>query len=286
MAGSPRIYYCKGCQVMSVRLSWSSLRSWRECKQRVKLQRAGKRSKVEDARGYLPGTISDRVVRDWLQNPDRKPGEMVSMIPGQLEKSVSEASRVKWKSEDDKQRVIQDCIEAVTTVEPQLMKYVVPFEHEEDFSFSVPMLAASAGGGDPIPVTLNGFMDILVKAGGDKYFIFDLKQTRNNDYWKKTAGQMVFYALAVELQYGVQPLGAALLQPLAKPTVKPIEVGTEAMQALAADITQMANDIVNDDMPVRKDTKECTFCNVKMSCPKFAGTGTGRVSLGDPLILD
>lgn len=277
---------CEGCGTVNVRLSWSSLRSWKECKMRVKLQRAGKRSKVEDARGYLPGTISDRVVRDWLQDPDRQPGQMEKMIPAQLEKSVAEASRVKWKSLDDKQRVIQDCIEAVTIVEPQLLKFVTPFEHWEDFSFNAPMLAASANGGDPIPVVLNGFMDILVRGGEGQYFIFDLKQTRNNEYWKKTAGQMVFYALAVRLLYGVDPMGAALLQPLAKPTIKPIEIGSDAVEALAADITQMANDIVSDDMPMRKDTKECTFCNVKMSCPRFsAGTG-GRVSLGDPIVLD
>lgn len=52
---------------MVMRISWSQLRTHEECKQRGFLQRTGHKSVLDNQRVFFPGTVTDRVVRDWLQ---------------------------------------------------------------------------------------------------------------------------------------------------------------------------------------------------------------------------
>lgn len=256
----------------TLKISWSSLRTYVECKQKAKLTRTGHRLSLENQRNFLPGTITDRISRDWLKNPDRRPGEMLEMFEEYFEKSIAEAEEtgiVKWKGVEDKQKVRDDCIEAITNLEPILYKMVVPFEHWEDFKFEAPLLAARNGGGPPIHVTLNGYMDYLVRDQHGRMYVFDLKQTRNNDYWKKTEGQLVYYTVATELIFETKVTGVALIQPLASPRVRPVSISADARRALFQDITNMANDVVDDLMPPKKDSEGCAWCPVKHGCEKF-----------------
>jgi CRISPR/Cas system-associated exonuclease Cas4 (RecB family) len=279
---------CRRCGVDTLRLSWSSLRNYVECKQKSKLMRSGYRPSLQDQRNFLPGTISDRIVRDWLKDEQRSPGGMLEMLDEYFLRSVAEAEEsgvIKWKSVDDQQKVKDDCREALINVEPYLEKMVIPFEHWEDFKFEAPLHAARNGGGEPIHVTLNGYMDILVRDSLGQFFVFDLKQTRNNDYWRKTAGQMVYYSVATELIFGTKVTGAALLQPLATPRLKPIDITQQARVDLFRNITSMANDIENDEMPPKRDNDGCAWCDVRHACEKFKRKPGGRISLGTPTTL-
>lgn len=265
-----------------IRISWSSLRTWSECKQRAKLVRTGKRSKMENQRNFLPGNVTDRVVRRWLMDPDRKPGQMVEWVPEQLEIEIAAAKVIKWKHVGDKEEVLQDCLEAAKLIEEDLIEHVTGpgVEIYADYSFKAPFHAARAEGGDPLHVTLNGFMDILIKDKHGRWWIFDVKHTKDSSYWKKTQGQMSFYAMAVWLIHGKQPSGAFLLQPLASPRVKPVDIERDALKVLAQNITSMANDIDKDEMPPRDDTTLCGWCSVQHACVKFKRVeGSKRVSL-------
>lgn len=277
----------------TIRISWSSLRTYVECKQKAKLMRTGRKAALEDQRNFLPGTITDRISRDWLKDKDRQPGQMLLMLDEYFERAVAEAEEsgiVRWKSVDDREKVRADCAEAITNLEPILLEHVTPYWHDQDVKFEVPMHAARNGGGDPIHVTLNGYMDYLVHdEEHDRWYVFDLKQTRNADYWKKTQGQMVYYSVATELRYGGRVEGAALIQPLLpeKHRLKPIEIGPEARLALFRDITNMANDVVNDAMPPKDDTDGCAWCPVKHACEKFLPEpGTRRMRLPGGTGLD
>lgn len=275
----------------SIRISWSALRNWKDCKQRAKLVRTGKRHKLENERNFLPGNITDRVVRDFLKSGEFDKGTMADMVDDYLKKQVGEAKNIKWKGTKaaDLAEIKKDCIQAVNVMEPYLLKYVTPYEQYADYKFNAPMHAARNGGGDPIHVTLNGFMDILVRDDKGRWFVFDVKHTKDKDYYKKTGGQMVFYSTAVELIHGTAPTAAALLQPLVeKKPVQPIPTGEAARKELFLDITRMANDIYFDEMPPRADNTLCGWCNVQHACVKFQGEiderGRRRVPLGRPTL--
>ena len=280
----------------SVRISWSALRNYKDCKQRAKLIRTGKRAKLEDQRNFLPGNITDRVVRDWLKDEAREAGQMPDMVSDYLKKQIEDAKgQIKWKGtkEADQKQIEKDCIEAVTKIEPALLKFVTPFQHWADYKFEAPMHAARNGdltGEAPIHVTLNGFMDILVHdEKNDRWFVFDVKHTRDGQYYKKTAGQLAFYGLAVELIHGSPLAGAALFQPLVEKTpVKPLSVARSTVTDLALDITRMANDIVADEMPPRDDMTMCNWCSVQHACEKFKTTtdekGRRRIPLSRPAV--
>jgi hypothetical protein len=269
---------CKKCGQLTIRISWSQLRTHEECKQKGHLQRSRKRASVEDFRNFFPGTVTDRVVRDWLlEDPKSNLGRMPSMVADIMEREeelIREGrGSIQWKDIEDRQRVLADCIEAVTKIEPALEEYVLPYQYIPDFRFALPMDLPHPDGGFG-QIILNGAMDILVKDDQGQFQVWDVKHTKNNDYWRKTEGQLTFYDLAVGAGTGQGTTVTGLLQPLCDLPVKTFVISDDKRNQLRQRVMSMAQDLWNGDVAPRVDNRYCGYCAVKHACPKFAPTIT------------
>lgn len=261
---------------MTVRISWSGLRTHAECKQRSYLAREHHLATINDKRGYFPGSVSDRVVRNWLMNdPEHHLGEMPDMVTSVVDLVKTEwvdedQGVVRWKDSGDRAKVEAECREAVEKVEPYLIKYVLPFEYEADYSFEAPVELLHPRTGEPILVLLNGKMDILVRDARSDWMILDLKHTRDEGYWRKTVGQLSFYDLGIEVLYGRPAVMTALLQPLCTERLKRYKPSSQSRVELMTRIHAMAIDVTDGIKDVRPDTKLCGWCPTHHACEKFA----------------
>lgn len=258
-----------------------------ECHQKSFLQRTGKRPTLENLRNFFPGTVTDRVVRDWLSNnPEEHLGEMPGMVLETIireQKLIEESGkRVKWKDDSDRDQVIRECQEAVREIEPYLVKYVLPYDYDVDFKFSAPLKAQHPVTGEPEDIVLIGYMDIIVRRDDGSWYVFDVKHTKDEYYWKKTVGQLMFYDLAVDIMFESPTSGVGLMQPLCKEKLKPFTLTEEDRTYLLKQVLDMANDIwLNETTP--SPSPACSICSVKHACSVFKPVprkeGGKRVSL-------
>ena len=259
---------------MTLRISWSGLRTHNECKQKGMLQREYKQTPLQNTRNFFPGTVTDRVVRDWLSDdPENNPGIMKDMVVDVIEREkqeIDDGNRgvMLWKDSKDKDDVIEVCQTAVINIEDSLNKYVLPFDYQTDYHFQSSMDLPHPGGGTET-VILNGYMDIIVRDSKGRWAVWDVKHTKDNSYWKKTQGQLGFYDLAVNLETGSYTAMTGLLQPLCKEKVKPIKLTADSRSVMLSSITSMANDVWNKDEAPRTDNKFCYNCEVRHACSKF-----------------
>lgn len=270
---------------MVIRLSWSQLRTADECKQKRFLTVQGARKETRDQRLFLPGNVTDRVVRAWLKDKDRQPGQMPDMVSATLdavrEEILKKGERVAWKRDlSDRKNIERDCIEAVTNIEPTLLQHVTPFEFEADFRFDAPLMLPR--GDTKELIYLIGYMDILVRGDDGQIRVFDVKHTRDTSYWRKTVGQLTFYDLAVQLLFKRKTSETALLQPLCAKQVYPYLVTDDARRQMYQRIIRVANDIWNNDNTPNISNEFCGNCDVRNACTKFAPVlrdGKKRVSI-------
>ncbi len=272
---------------MTLYISWSALRSHETCKQQGFLKRSGHRAPLQDTRNYFPGTVTDRVVRDWLtigdpaNNLGAMPGMVSEIMDREKEQIATDGGVMKWRDKGDRAKIEKDCIEAVTKIEPALLKFVVPFEYQADFSFKAPLKLPHPRGGSET-VMLNGYMDIIVKDSKGRWWIWDVKHTRDGSYWRKTVGQLSFYDFATKLMFGDWSFRTGLLQPLCPKPVFPYVVDNETRAQLMQRVAGMAWDVWSGDKTPRTDNKECGYCDVRHACSKFAPVQDGanrRISL-------
>lgn len=262
-------------------ISWSSLRTHEECKQKGMLKRRGKRNTLSDTRGFFPGTVVDRVTRDWLMNdPENNLGAMVDMVEPIIEREktlISEKGEVmRWKDPGDKDTVIKDCIQAVKIIEKDLIEKVLPFDYQPDFGFKAPLLLPHPDGSTEM-VILNGFMDILVHdPAKDSWRVYDVKMTRDESYWRKTVGQLSFYDLVCLVLFGQVTDEVALLQPMCKQTVKDYPLTDNIRSQLAARITRMADEVWRENYTPKVGMANCAYCEVKHACTKFKPVNDGK----------
>ncbi len=260
---------------MTIRLSWSGLRTHEECKQRSHLARTHKLATLDNKRGYFPGSVTDRVVRRWLEeDPQSNIGTMPSLVEETMAKVKQEwieeeQGVVRMKDSGDKAKIIAECSEAVAKIEPYLLKYVVPYDYQPDFHFEAPVRFTHPRTGDDIAVLLNGYMDILVRDDKGRWWVWDVKHTRDNGYWRKTIAQLGFYDLAVELQFGQPTAQTGLMQPLCKERIKGYRPSVESRTQLLTRIHAMAIDIADNVQTPRPDTKLCGWCPTRHACVKF-----------------
>lgn len=263
-----------------MRVSWSSLKTWEECRQKGTLMRAGKKAKVTDIRNFFPGRVTDRVVRYWLeQDPRGNLGRMPSMVKSVIEAELGEASSngelVDWKHRTDRDDVEKACIRAVENIEPALQRYVLPYTWQVDFGFKTPVLMRAPWGMDR--VLLNGYMDIIVHdLGTDSWRIYDVKHTENKDYWKGSFGQLVFYGLENQIRTGKIPLEVGFFQPLVKESVKRFQIDETHLNALSGRIQSMVDEAWRGEDHPRTSPGQCTFCEVKHACKKFVPVQDGK----------
>lgn len=266
---------CAVCGRVTLRVSWSSLKVHDECKQKSFRQRTGNRASMADRRVFFPGNVTDRVVRDWLlEGPE--PGSMPSMVERIMDREFQvahdEGGKILWKNKDDRADVLRDCTTAVTKIEPLLVKYVLPFDYQADYSFRAPLEVPHPNGGYE-RITLIGKMDIIVRDGDGRYSVFDVKHTKDNGYWRKTIGQLSFYDFAVQIMFEQPTRITALFQPLCDEIVMPMQSSDQSRGELMQRVAGMARDIWTDDNTPRSDTKFCFNCDVKHVCSKFTPVG-------------
>jgi hypothetical protein len=269
-----RISRCDECGRLLLRVSWSGVRTHMECKQRGALMRQGKRLQISDSRNFFPGNIVDRVVRDWLSgDPYANAGRMQLMveptIDRELERIKARGGSMKWKSEEDREIVLRDCIEAVTNLEPLLEQEVLPYEYDVDFRFQAPLAMPDLDGGIAY-ITLTGAMDIIVRTDDGKYRVWDVKMTRDDQYWRKTVGQLAFYDLACFALFEQETDKVGLLQPMCRQPVFEYALDDSRRSVILQQVIEMCQDIwMGDDEPTGSGYA-CTVCDVKHACTKFA----------------
>lgn len=262
---------------MTQYISWSALRTWSECRQRNMLNKSGRRAPMHNQRVFFPGTVVDRVVRDWLEeDPYNNMGMMPEMVESTVirEKGIIEEGGgvMLWKDGQDHSQTIKDCIEAVQKIEPALVEKVLPYDYQADFKFRAP-LSLPHPSGDMEVVVLNGAIDILVyDPKTDSWKIYDVKMTRDNGYWRKTMGQLGFYDLANIVLFGKYSSEVALLQPLCDERVKDIPLSDHTRSVMMQQVSLMATEVWLGNNEPRKDNKYCGFCDVKHACSKFQPT--------------
>ncbi len=252
-------------------LSWSGLRTFEECHNRSRLIRAGKRSKSENIRGYFHGTVVDRVAREWLDDPDLPAGAMAKMVPEILEREERAAKEKgdgvgRWKHADAEEEVTEFCVELVTRLEPLLHQYVTPYDFEPARRFKTPITIPGLYG-SPVVIYLVGETDYLVKP--DKFEVFDLKGTADESYWRKTMGQMVFYDLDVEAEFGEPCSRVGLIQPMCKEQVKLWTITDQQRREMVQRITAFAHGVWKQDATYAEDREACKFCPTKHACDRF-----------------
>ncbi len=255
-----------------LRISWSRLRTHAECNRRSYLLRQGKSSPAKNVRDYFPGMVVDRLMRDWLDDPLRRPGQMRAGVTAMITRLQNVAAQeedgvVRWRNPADRAEVVQFCADLVGRLEPILDEHIVPFPHEQAVRFKQPLVVPYLDG-RPARIHLTGELDLLVRRP-DGWVVWDLKGTRDNSYWRKVLGQLIFYDLYVSLAKGQRTARVGLIQPMCDQPVVDFEVSDDMRNTLLSRIASMALDVWRDAKDCTTTIGHCTRCVVKHARPKF-----------------
>lgn len=260
-------------------LSWSALKTWEECHQREALLRGKKRPEGTDIRNYVHGTIADRVVRKWLDDEtDHKPGQMQDYVDEIFLAETTPVADggnadgvVHWRGKNDKFVMKNTVRDICSGAEPFLFQHVIPYEWQAGVRFKTELQIPYLDG-SPAWVHLVGEMDILVKRAEYDYLGIDLKGTRNDQYWRQTLGQAIFYDIATKCMLGVPCTMWAFLQPLCAEPWLPVYIDDEVRRTMVTRIHKMAvGRWTKDEMP-KEGNGGCSSCDVKHGCVKYKPT--------------
>lgn len=265
-------------------VSWSRLKSWMECKQKAYLQSKGMKSPAADTRVFYRGTVTDRVLRQWLQDENREPGGMVSMVDEYMdvcEREYQESGTgiVRWRYAADREETAEWCKLLLTRTEPLMEELVLPYAGSfyADKHFRVPITIPGLFG-EPREIQLIGIMDILIDAPG-YLAVYDLKATENENYWKKTILQLVFYDLILEADRQRNPDYTALVQPMCQLPIVPLTVTDDHRMGLMGKIVNYAHSVWREEFDPKESDAGCSYCPVRTACVKFKKNESGRMSL-------
>lgn len=292
-----------------LRLSWSRLRLHTECPAKGALIAAGKKSPVSDYRNFFPGTVTDRCMRQWLQSSDSpERGWMraqVDRVMDEEERNARESGDgiVKWKHASDRQEVREMCLQAVHQLEEDLWTELhlwkpPAFDWDAAPRFEVPITIPHPKGHRE-KIFLVGEIDLLIrrpfneKSSYDLYQfpgerpetvveVWDLKTTRDNQYWRKTLGQLIFYEIAVWGMTRQWPVCSGLFQPLCDETTPMWQFTMDHRTQMLQRIVSVAGDIWAGRLDPKPEKSRCGMCEVRHACP-LKGSGRGRVSLSAPV---
>lgn len=285
--------------VSNLAISWSSLRSYEECNHRHLRRSQGKATSAIDGRIFLPGTVADRVMREWLETPDPRPGEMVHMVEGMMERFCNPQNEddrntarvIRWRGDPvtDRQIVTNFVRRVVRDVEPFLVQHVVPHFYQPELRFrttvGIPFLD-----GRLTAVDLVGGIDIVVQNKDTEDFsLYDLKATENDDYVRTVLGQGVFYDIGFGNWWGdqSQPKEFAFLTPACKEKVVYARITDEERRHMMTRIINMAHGIWRKEWDPTEADGPCYNCDVKHACDKWKldlkqdSQGKHRVSFED-----
>lgn len=237
----------------------------------------------QDVRSFFHGNVVDLAMRRWLEFDEPPPGWMAAHVSELFDESIEIAREVdhgyvKWKHPGDQRETREFCLECVSRLEPILARYCLPFTWVPAVRFSVPVQIEDLSG-VPHTVILVGEMDLMVQDARERVAVWDLKATKDNEYYRKVLGQLAFYALAVRAMSGKFPAITGLIQPMCDQQVLPVTVDDAAVRQMASRIEKTARDIWAGLLAPKADDAGCSWCPVKHACPKFKmPTSPGRVA--------
>ena len=271
----------------NIQISWSQIRSASECKQKAYLYRTTAKDPNQNIRVFFPGTVVDRVMRDWLNDENRQRGGMADMVESVIDREKKSAEEsgdgiVVWKSSSDRKFVIDTCTEAATKLEPYLDELVLPYDFHPALYFKELPITMNFLDGTPRDIFLRGEMDILVNNPQDgKYAIWDLKITRDPNYWKKTIMQLAFYDLATYCLTGEYSSRAGLIQPLCPSPLIDFEIGNQVRREMLMRIQNYAINRWRGIITPKEDDAGCNWCSVRRNCSKMKNRTIMGGSLDD-----
>lgn len=278
-----------------LRLSWSRLRLHSECPAKGGLIAAGNKSPVTDIRNFFPGTVADRCMRQWLSLETQEKGWMgrnvdVIMSFEEQEAKDTKDGVVRWRNAADKAEVRDMCHTAVEQLEDDLISLLglgwKPPEQQCSWDpaprFEVPCTIPYGSG--KVRILLVGEIDLVVMrpAGWTSIpaglEIWDLKTTRDNQYWRKTIGQLVFYEIAMWCKRKEWANRSGLLQPLCDDTAPSWSFTIDHRTQMLQRIVQTAGDILAGRLDPKPAKSKCGMCEVRHACP-LKGGGRGRAPM-------
>jgi hypothetical protein len=252
-----------------VKISWSSLQRFELCKQKQFLVAEGLSVPGQDVRNFLVGNVMDSIQKEWLDNPV---GNMVDLVPEHFEKAVAksqERGTIKWRNRDDKKNMVAACTGIAIMLQPILVARVLPYDYEPAKWFSEVVNIKDQNTGEIKEVILRGEFDLLVREDDGEYVVWDLKATANNDYWKKTVGQLTFYDLVIMSMFGKYPKKTGLIQPACDEQVKEFFFTDEHRREIWGRISAFAHAEWAGDHTPKADNAGCSWCEVQHACEKF-----------------
>lgn len=251
------------------KLSWSALQRFELCKQKQHLVSQGFSVSGKDVRNFLAGNVVDAVQKVWLDNPV---GSMLSLVDEQFDKAVAKAEEkdtIKWRNKNDKRTIFLQCQKATELLQPILEARVLPYDYEPAKWFYVPVKIQNPRTSQIEEIILRGEFDLLVRDNNGKFIVWDLKTTADNEYWKKTLGQLVFYDLVILSMFGEPPVKTGLIQPLCDEQVKEFYFDGSHRAEMWGRINSMMRDVWDGNFEPKPDNTGCTFCEVVHKCEKF-----------------
>jgi CRISPR/Cas system-associated exonuclease Cas4 (RecB family) len=274
-------------EVKPLRISWSRLRASEECPAKGHLLSLGKKAPGSDIRMFFHGIVVDSCMRQWLLQDQPEKGWMLKHVYEIFEQDEKKAVEtgdgvVRWKSPGDKAEVLGFCRDLVIELEKILEVECLPYDWQGAKRFSVSVTVPYLDG-TPRLINLVGETDLLVLRP-DGLGVYDLKATRDTNYWRKVKAQMVFYYIAMRIMKGEWPVRSALIQPMCKEQVFPFEFTEDDVRDLMTRICKLATDIWSGRIAPKESADGCKDCFVRHACPKYAKTGgrTQLLSIGGP----
>jgi len=263
--------------VPELAISWSSLRAHMECRQKASLLRAGHRNPVSNLRSYFHGMVVDGLMRRWLDDPDRQSGAMASGVDDYIDVLAAQAKAegdgvVRWKHADDRAELAAFCVELLKRLEPLLETLILPYPFSCAYRFKQPVVVPYLDG-SPARVILRGEMDLLTRETATAHAVWDLKGTKDDQYWRKVLGQLMFYDLAVLGQHGTGTRRVGLIQPMCRQPVLEWTLDDDHRRQMWAAIVRMCHDIWRSDDACKQGTDGCGFCDVRHACIRYAPVG-------------
>lgn len=251
------------------KLSWSALQRHELCRAKQHLVSQGFSSPGKDVRNFLAGNVVDSLQKAWLDNPV---GNMADMVEEHMKKAIAKAEEkdtIKWRNKNDKATIFKSCVTAATALQPILEARVLPYDYEPAKWFTVPIKIQNPKTSQVEEIILRGEFDLLVREDDGRFVVWDLKTTANNDYWKSSLGQLVFYDLVILSMFGAPPKKCGFIQPLCDEQVKEFYFDSSYRAEMWGRINVMMRDVWDGNFDPKSDNTGCTFCEVSHKCPKF-----------------
>jgi PD-(D/E)XK nuclease superfamily len=273
-----------GCAERAIKVSWSRLRDHMECHQKAALKEQRKKAASTDIRNFFPGTVVDICMRRWLDQDSPQVGEMTAMLDQVLVDAEREAQEtgdgiVRWRHLGDRDEVRASCRELLERLEPILVELALDesLDYVPARRFRAPLVVPYLDG-SPQHIWIVGEMDLFTQTRAQpcQYRVWDLKNTRNKDYWRKVTGQLLFYDLATFCLHRSWTVECGLIQPLCPEPVLRFRFTEQHRRELWSAVARYATDVWRKDDAPKLTTEGCDWCEVKHACIRFA-SAPGRV---------